>query len=595
LSDGKGNTPLHYAAKYSRLSIVEQICSEVSSIQAQNSDGWSAAHFAAACGSLPVLRCLSSFGDSLSTENRVNWTPLHYALKYRHKSVVEFLVKCRVPIDFKCVNMGTILNDQHILSLLTQGELAVEGVNHNGWSPLHFASANGAERIIDTLVGQNKGNEAASRDRLLRTALMQAAVNGQLGVLRRFERIGVDGLSSIDRFGLNPLHLAAEAGQASLVRYLVEKIPVNSKDFRGQTALHLAAHRGHLHFVTELLDINPEVDINARDIQGKTPLYVACQNSHGQVVDFLLTRGASRELFPEDGISLISLAVQKRDSRMLDRVATPGIDIFAPDRKKWTPVHYAAQGGARDYLALFAGIDPSSFFRGDLRGRIPLHIAVEWNQPESLTFCAEVTGADPNARDAEGNTALHIAVRRGHRQMIEMLLRSSICDINAQNNGRESALHIAITTWASDLIEQLVSRDDCEINIADLYGMTPIILAAKLGQRQTVAFLARRGDLKADAADIEGRTAAHYAAMHKTPFVVQTMLGIGTFDFSVRDRAGSRPIDIARERKHEKVVATLLEALTEEEDTFLILVADTLEEEEEELEEEEEEEKQDSE
>ena len=64
------------------------------------------------------------------------------------------------------------------------------------------------------------------------------------------------GLAAINNLGQTALHIAAERGDLSVVRLLLDSsdIPVDAGDARGYTALHLAAAGGHCDVIKVLLE-----------------------------------------------------------------------------------------------------------------------------------------------------------------------------------------------------------------------------------------------------------------------------------------------------------------------------------------------------
>lgn len=67
------------------------------------------------------------------------------------------------------------------------------------------------------------------------------------------------------------------------------------------TALHVAAHCGHVRVAKLLLD--RKADPNARALNGFTPLHIACKKNRIKVVELLLKHGASIEATTE--VSLV--------------------------------------------------------------------------------------------------------------------------------------------------------------------------------------------------------------------------------------------------------------------------------------------------
>ena len=74
---------------------------------------------------------------------------------------------------------------------------------------------------------------------------------------------------------------------------LHHKAPVDEVTVDYLTALHVAAHCGHVRVAKLLLD--RKADPNARALNGFTPLHIACKKNRIKVVELLLKYGASIE------------------------------------------------------------------------------------------------------------------------------------------------------------------------------------------------------------------------------------------------------------------------------------------------------------
>lgn len=154
-----------------------------------------------------------------------------------------------------------------------------------------------------------------------------------------------------------------------------------------QTPLHSAAMLGHLGFVRELLDRNPEMAAES-DSRGCAPLHLAAAKGHADVV---------RELILVDG----------------------GVGS-APNSDGRTALHVAAIKGREGVLAELVGIAPSLTRVLTDRGETGLHLCVKWNRYEAAKLLGDEMGkgggddSSLNWKDCDGNTALHIAVAKKH-------------------------------------------------------------------------------------------------------------------------------------------------------------------------------------
>jgi hypothetical protein len=92
---------------------------------------------------------------------------------------------------------------------------------------------------------------------------------------------------------VNALLAAAEKGQVSRIRELLQYTPVNGKNEGGETALMRAAAVGQLSAVRALLtnevNIGGFPEVNEKDDNGETALMKAAQNGHAEIVQLLLS------------------------------------------------------------------------------------------------------------------------------------------------------------------------------------------------------------------------------------------------------------------------------------------------------------------
>ncbi|KAI7995473.1 Ankyrin repeat-containing protein ITN1 [Camellia lanceoleosa] len=88
------------------------------------------------------------------------------------------------------------------------------------------------------------------------------------------------------------LHQAAIEGNVTLLHQILKKDPLvlyrlNSGWF-GWSPLHVAALRGHANFVTEILNLNPDL-AEVPDSSQRLPLHLASAKGHVNVVEALIS------------------------------------------------------------------------------------------------------------------------------------------------------------------------------------------------------------------------------------------------------------------------------------------------------------------
>jgi TolB-like protein/ankyrin repeat protein/class 3 adenylate cyclase len=250
----------------------------------------------------------------------------------------------------------------------------------------------------------------------------------------------------------SPLHAATERGEADTVKKLIaEGIYVDSKNYQGRTALHLAAFKNYGAIARLLIEAGADIEIRSRIIShqfrdyGSTPLILAVRTGSTEVVEVLIAAGAD---------------VNVRD-------------LFARDR--WAVLHWAAELGHLDIATLLvangANIDTASSDRRETS----LFRAVRKGFPAIVELLVD-HGADINAVDAYTNTLLHKAMQSGDLKTVQILLGKGAM-VNARttagNYPGETPLHVAALAGYLKGAELLL-LNGAEIDAVDRNGYTPL-------------------------------------------------------------------------------------------------------------------------
>ena len=114
-------------------------------------------------------------------------------------------------------------------------------------------------------------------------ALLYAAFRGNLEIFNKLMEVGADPTIT-NSSGLNALHLASQGNYPNMIVILVEKynLDVNSKDNKGNTALHWAVYKNSRQAVDYLIYYN--IDTNLRDNDGETALGIAIDKGNEYLI-----------------------------------------------------------------------------------------------------------------------------------------------------------------------------------------------------------------------------------------------------------------------------------------------------------------------
>ena len=146
--------------------------------------------------------------------------------------------------------------------------------------------------------------------------------------------------------GLNDVESFDQLQQSSGIDILI-----NTPDFDGRTALHIAAAAGHKEMVERLLKVGASVHL--RDNQNQTALALACRNGHSQVASLLFKSGAHFDPSDLDVVLHFIKAVASGDLARVKTYTENGLDVSNINFCGQTPLAVARQADhttIADYL-----------------------------------------------------------------------------------------------------------------------------------------------------------------------------------------------------------------------------------------------------
>ncbi|XP_072324941.1 NF-kappa-B inhibitor delta [Scyliorhinus torazame] len=235
----------------------------------------------------------------------------------------------------------------------------------------------------------------------------------------------LNGLETREHKGKTPLLVAVTANLADVVSDLIELgADVTAADFKGQTALHLAATYGYPGILQVLLWSGVTVNVEDRNFEGLTALHCAVKSHNCTVRKLSEIRSRTAEI-PTD---LQTLAEDKLQCITL--LLNMGASVFTQDIKNsMTVLHLSVQDGNLPLVQFFTQLripQLPSFLNMKAHGNTVLHMAAglhgDCNQEEIIRLLL-VHGADPTIRNMENEQPIHLLQASLHREQIKVMLK----------------------------------------------------------------------------------------------------------------------------------------------------------------------------
>jgi tankyrase len=288
--DGRHSTPLHFAAGYNRVAVVEFLLKHGADVHAKDKGGLVPLHNACSYGHYEVTQLLIEHGACVNVADLWKFTPLHEAAAKGKFEICKLLIKHGADANKK---------------------------NRDGHTPLDLVKE-GDTDVADLLRGD--------------AALLEAAKKGNLA---RVQKLATpENINCRDTQGRNstPLHLAAGYNNVEVAEFLLENgADVNAQDKGGLIPLHNASSYGHVDIAALLIKFN--TCVNAVDKWGFTPLHEAAQKGRTQLCALLLAHGADPTMKNQEGQTSLDLTTAE-DVRALLQDAMPPPSVMSTPASK---------------------------------------------------------------------------------------------------------------------------------------------------------------------------------------------------------------------------------------------------------------------
>lgn len=318
-TDSNHDTALTLACAGGHEELVELLISRGAQIEHRDKKGFTPLMLAASSGKVEVCKILMNHNADIEAQSeRTKDTALSLACSSGRYEVVELLLEKgankehRNVSDYTPLSLAASGGYVNIIKLLLShgAEINSRTGSKLGISPLMLAAMNGHAATVKLLL--DMGSDINAQIETNRnTALTLACFQGRCEVVSLL----LDRKANVEhraKTGLTPLMEAASGGYVDVGRVLLDKsADVNAPPVPSSrdTALTIAADKGHFRFVELLLQRGAQVDVKNK--KGSSPLWLACNGGHLDVVQLLVNAKADIDSQDNRKVSCLMAAFRK--------------------------------------------------------------------------------------------------------------------------------------------------------------------------------------------------------------------------------------------------------------------------------------------
>ncbi|XP_063885899.1 serine/threonine-protein phosphatase 6 regulatory ankyrin repeat subunit C-like isoform X3 [Scylla paramamosain] len=498
-------TPIHYVATSGNESVLDEMLRFTPPdkiqklVNMQSSRGWSPLLNAAENGHEGIVSTLLDHHARVDVFDSEGKAALHLAAEHGYKLVCNALLTHKAFINARTMSGLTALHlaamkgyNDLVWSLITQHHSQKDALTLKKQTPLHLAAEAGQLEVCDTLLqlgaDTNATNDAGQK------AVHVAAMRNNSEVVKLFLKTSPELVTTADKDGNTCAHIAAQQGSVDVVRELMRHnrgVVINGKNRVGEsTPLHLAAEGGHATLVKFLVENGASP--KAENGMGFTAVHLAARYGHSQVLDTLREVTSLRIVSKKLGLYALHVAAHYGQPEMVrDLLAhipatikseppiLSGSRPFLPDlgaEADLTPLHLAAHEGNEGVVRILLnipGVQADGTSR--LNSYIPLHLACIGGHTSVVGLLLSKSAKQVSKVDKRGRTGLHLAAMRGHYHLVALLMGQG-AELGAKDRDGLTPLHYCARAGHLEVVKLLVDAGASPMD-KSIEGKTPIVLA----------------------------------------------------------------------------------------------------------------------
>ncbi|CEJ82045.1 hypothetical protein VHEMI02137 [[Torrubiella] hemipterigena] len=519
-------------------------------------------------GNLEMVKQLVAIGATIEFDpNQEN--AFHLSVRHGHRDITRYFLaqhidpSLRGPRDITALHIAAVLGDTETVEWLLAAGLEVDcryrRNPYDEYTALYDAAAHNHVDVMAVLL--EHGADAASTPYGGLSALHIAARNGHTEAASLLLDHGAN-IDAVERCSTTPLLDAVSNNHLAMIELLVDRGANMSKGSVNWPALALAVNDNNVLAAALLLNKGADIDeTEQRNLDRLTALHIAFRNRNIELVELLLSHGASTSIRTRPGYTVLLQAIEVNEFDMVRVLLNGGADVEERhnDDDESLPLSVAACKGYNEIVSLL--LDHDADVEGKDKYDCTAVANVASTEHVSTMRLLLERGADSRARAASGYNALVVAVTSKRIEMVRLLLQNGTHGPQPKQQAND-AFFWACNAGNMDMIKLFLEYgcDPARDGLAT--GDLPIHAAARSGNIDLVDFFLQQDGVDLDSRDCFMRTPLFHAAGKGKVQMVKHLLSKGA-DHTARDIYHATPLFVAMRHEHHESLEPLVAACPE--------------------------------
>ncbi|KAK0140185.1 Ankyrin repeat and SOCS box protein 3 [Merluccius polli] len=204
--------------------------------------------------------------------------------------------------------------------------------------------------------------------------------------------------------------------------------------------------------------------VNMKALKGQTALFLAAAKGHVDIVKLLVTAGANMNIKNASGLTPILAALSKNKPAVAKVLLRKGAEVNQTDASRQSCLHLASAQGSSELVSILVQIC-SIELRND-QEKTAIYLAAENGHQECLEILA-CAGANVDIQASDCTTPLMAATKTQSEECVEVLLKyGADPHVVCSNLWPQLAIHAAASLKNVNILKRLVAATSREVSYA---------------------------------------------------------------------------------------------------------------------------------